>query len=201
MMRKSTGIALGLTLALAFGALAPVALAAENGSLWPVRSSLGSLFEDHRAHQVGDLLTVIIVEKAEAAQKASTSSGKDGSVGIGPGLGFLKALPEIKAKGSEDMGASGATTRGGSLNAKITVVVKEVRPNGTMLVEGSQFISVNKEEQKIVLAGVVRQEDVARDNTVYSTYLADARITYLGDGVVGEKQKPGLLSRIFGWLL
>jgi flagellar L-ring protein precursor FlgH len=59
---------------------------------------------------------------------------------------------------------------------------------------------VNKEEQKIVVSGTVRPEDIARDNTVLSTYVADARISYQGDGVVGDKQKQGLLTRIFNWL-
>ncbi len=195
----------GLVLAVAGLLLAQVAgfspaAQAAGGSLWSEQAPGNELLTDHRARAAGDLLTIIIVEKAEANQKASSTNKKEAGVSAGPGLGFLKFFPELKVKGGDNLGASGTTTRGGSLSAKMTVVVTEVLPNGNLVVEGVQKIAVNKEEQKIMLRGQVRPEDVARDNTVLSTFVANAEITYLGDGVVGEKQKPGILSRIFSWL-
>ncbi|MDI6869788.1 MAG: flagellar basal body L-ring protein FlgH [Bacillota bacterium] len=176
------------------------AAGAANGSLWSKAAPGNDLLSDHRAKAPGDLLTIIIVEKAEANQKASSSNKKEAGVSAGPGLGFLSFFPEIKAKGGDNLTASGTTTRGGSLSAKMTVVVSEVLPNGNLVVEGVQAITVNKEHQTIKLRGQVRPEDISRDNTVLSTFVANAEIIYLGDGVVGDKQKPGILSRIFSWL-
>jgi flagellar L-ring protein precursor FlgH len=204
-VRRKGGLAAGVVLVAAGLLLAPAsgfpgAARAAGGSLWSDQAPGNELWTDHRAKAAGDLLTIIIVEKAEANQKASSSNKKEAGVSAGPGLGFLKFFPELKVKGGDNLGASGTTTRGGSLSAKMTVVVTEVLPNGNLAVEGLQKITVNKEEQKIMLRGEVRPEDVARDNTVLSTFVANAEITYLGDGVVGEKQKPGLLSRVFSWL-
>jgi flagellar L-ring protein precursor FlgH len=187
-------MAAGLVLGLSQAALAA------GGSLWSAKAPGNDLLSDHRAKAPGDILTIIIVEKAEANQKAASTNKKEGGVSAGPGLGLLKFFPQVKLSGGDDLSASGNTTRGGSLNAKMTVTVMDVLSNGNLLVEGAQMISVNKEQQKIVLRGQVRPEDITRDNAVLSTYVANAEITYLGDGVVGDKQKPGVLSRIFSWL-
>ncbi len=191
--------ALWLVAGLVAVSLAPAARAA-GGSLWSQAAPGNDLLSDHRAKAPGDLLTIIIVEKAEANQKATSSNKKEAGVSAGPGLGILSFFPQAKLKGGDDLTASGNTTRGGSLNAKMTVVVTDVLSGGTLLVEGTQTITVNREQQKIMLRGQVRPEDIARDNTVLSTFVANAEITYLGDGVVGDKQKPGLLSRVFSWL-
>lgn len=193
-------IAGALLLIAGLSLLAAPAVLAAGGSLWSPDAPGAALLADHRARAVGDLLTIIIVEKAEANQKATTTNEKQGGVSAGPGLGFLKFFPEVKVKGGDDYDATGATTRGGTLNARITVQVTEVTGNGLLKVEGSQVIMLNKEQQKIVLKGIVRPEDVTRDNTVLSTYVANAEITYLGNGAVGDKQQPGIISRIFSWL-
>lgn len=177
----------------------PAAQAAA-GSLWTPDAPGNDLLSDHRAKAPGDVLTIIIVEKAEANQKASSSNKKEAGVSAGPGVGLLDFFPQLKLRGGDDVSATGNTTRGGSLSAKMTVVVTDVLQNGNLLVEGIQSITVNREQQKIILRGQVRPEDVTRDNTVLSTYVANAEITFLGDGVVGDKQKPGILSRVFSWL-
>ncbi len=169
-------------------------------SLW--NSSGGSLFTDHKAVGPGDLVTIIIVEQAQATQNATTSTEKAGSVGIGPGLGILRnVLPEITGSGGDKLSASGKTSRGGSLNAKVTVRVVEVLNNGNLLLEGNQEILINGEKQEIKLSGVVRPQDIMADNTVLSTFVADANIVYLGDGPIGDRQTPGILSRLFHWLI
>src|SRR5690606_40090483 len=88
--------------------------------------------------------------------------------------------------------ARGSRTRGGSLNARMTAQVVDVLPNGNLLIEGRQTIIVNEEEQISVVSGIVRPQDIAPDNTVLSTFIADATITYSGTGPIAEKQKPGL---------
>lgn len=98
------------------------------------------------------------------------------------------------------MSASGSTARGGTLEAKMTTRVVEIFPNGNLRIEGRQRIVINGEDQEIVVSGVVRPRDISPDNTVLSTYVADAEIVFNGTGVVGDKQTPGLLTRLLDWL-
>lgn len=174
-------------------------LGVQAASLWTQQG--GDLFTDHKANQVGDLVTIIIVEQSQASQNASTQSSKEGSVGVGPGLGILKdVLPEISGSGGDSLSASGKTSRGGSLQAKVTVRISEILPDGNLLLEGKQLITINGEKQEIVVSGLVRPQDITYDNTVLSTFVADAEITYVGNGPIGDRQKPGVLTKIFHWL-
>jgi flagellar L-ring protein precursor FlgH len=169
-------------------------------SLYPVDQN-SSMFADRKARRPGDLVTVIIVEQAQARQTAATSTGKDSEVSVGPGGGVLADLiPLLRLGGGDSFSADGSTTRGGSLTAKITTRVVESYSNNTMRIEGRQKIVINGEEQEIVLTGLVRTEDVAPDNTVLSTFVADAEISFVGTGMVADKNKPGLLTRLLNWL-
>lgn len=168
-------------------------------SLYPVDKP--SMFEDKKAKRPGDLVTVIIVEQAQARQTASTSTGKDSEVSVGPGMGVLADLiPLLRVGGGDSFYSDGSTTRGGSLTAKITTKVVEALPNNTMRIEGRQKITINGEDQEIVITGLVRNQDVAPDNTVLSTFVADAEIAFLGTGIVADKNNPGIITRLFNWL-
>lgn len=187
------------SLLLAFVTLWVVSVTASAGSLW---NGGESLFSDRKARRVGDLVTMIIVERAQATQSATTEAGKDGSVQIGPIslADVVPVIPPISASGGDSLRSQGSTTRGGSLNARMTAQVVEVLPNGNLVIEGRQTIIVNGEEQVIIVSGKVRPQDIAPDNTVLSTFVADASIAYYGTGPVGDKQQPGLLTRLFNWL-
>ena len=184
------------------------ALVAVTAALWPVPAAAhslwtdgSSLYSDNKARQVGDLVTIIIVERAQATQSASTQTGTDASVDFGPILwGGVPLLSGFGAQAGDNFRGGGSTTRGGSLNARMTAMVMEVLPNGNLVIEGRQTIVVNDEEQVIVVTGVVRPQDIQPDNTVLSTFVANATITYHGSGSIGEKQKPGLLTRLLNWL-
>ena len=168
-------------------------------SLYP--SDTPSMFEDRKAKRMGDLVTVIIVERATARQNASTSAGKDSEVSVGPGMGVLADLiPLLRVGGGDTFESDGSTTRGGSLTANVTTRVVEVHPNDTMRIEGRQKIMINGEEQEIVISGLIRSRDVAPDNTVLSTFVADAEIAFLGSGIVADKNNPGIITRLFNWL-
>lgn len=168
-------------------------------SLWSEQSS--SLYAAKpRTFQVGDLLTIIVVEQAKATQQAETSNGKKGSVAAGPGTGILNGLPQMGASWDSSDRGSGSTTRGGSLNAKITVEVKEVNPNGILRVEGRQVIKVNGEEQILSVSGLARALDIAPDNTILSNCISDAVIEYQGKGTIGDTQKSGIITKFFHWL-
>lgn len=189
-----------LTLLSALGLVMGPAVLTLAQSLYPVDQN-SSMFADRKARRPGDLVTVIIVEQAQARQTAATSTGKDSEVSVGPGGGVLADLiPLLRLGGGDSFSADGSTTRGGSLTAKITTRVVESYSNNTMRIEGRQKIVINGEEQEIVLTGLVRTEDVAPDNTVLSTFVADAEISFVGTGMVADKNKPGLLTRLLNWL-
>ncbi|HHT74284.1 MAG TPA: flagellar basal body L-ring protein FlgH [Firmicutes bacterium] len=176
-----------------------LALPAAAESLFPLDK--GSMFADRKARDVGDLVTVIIVEQAQARQTANTSTGKESQVQVGPGLGVLADLiPLFGMGGGDSYSAHGQTTRGGSLTAKVTTRVIEVLPNDTLRIEGSQSIVINGEEQEIVIRGTVRSRDIAPDNTILSPHVADAEISFVGTGIVADKNNPGILTRLFNWL-
>jgi flagellar L-ring protein FlgH len=169
-------------------------------SLWNNQS--GSLYGNKpRSFQVGDLITIIIVEQAKATSEAKSSNGEKGSVSAGPGTGILGVIPQMGVNWDNNFDGKGTTTRGGSLNAKLTVQVKEVNPNGILVLEGRQVIKVNEENQVLTITGMARTEDVSIDNIVLSSNVANAVIEYKGKGIVGDGQKPGVLSQFFHWLL
>lgn len=176
-----------------------LALPASAVSLFPLDK--GSMYADRKARNVGDLVTVIIVEQAQARQTANTSTGKESQVQVGPGLGVLADLiPLFGMGGGDSYSASGQTTRGGSLTAKITTKVIEVLPNDTLRIEGKQTIVINGEEQEIIIRGTVRTRDISPDNTILSPLVADAEISFEGSGIVADKNNPGILTRLFNWL-
>lgn len=168
-------------------------------SLYPMDKP--SMYEDQKARREGDLVTVIIIEQSQARQTAATAAGQGSELSVGPGVGVLADLiPLLKIGGGDNFKADGSTTRGGSLSARLTTRVVEILDNGTMRIEGRQKILINDEEQEIVISGFVRNRDVAPDNTVLSTYVADAEIAFSGTGIVADKNTPGLITRLFNWL-
>ncbi len=155
-----------------------------------------------RSFEVGDLITVVIVEQAKATQQAKSSSDEKGSVSAGPGTGFLaKLLPEsIGADWGNSSEGEGSTTRGGTLEGKITVQVIGVNPNGTLVIEGRQVIKVNNEDQVLKITGMIRAEDVNINNTTLSSNIANAVIEYQGNGNINNAQKQGIITRFFHWI-
>ena len=186
---------LGLVIILVSLVVADIGLAA---SLW--QDGQGSIFMDTKARNVGDLVTIIIVERAQASQSSETSTGKDTSVELGPGLGFLDFIPLAKAGAKDGRRVGGKNVQGGSLSARMTSRVVEVLPNGNLVIEGNQSLVVNRENQEIIVRGVVRPQDIAADNTIFSTYISDASISYQGSGSLGTQQKPGIITQILNWI-
>lgn len=170
-------------------------------SLWD--NSTKSLYSAlPKSWQVGDLVVVIIVEQAQASQTAGTEAKKDSGIDadLSVSAGLFAESGEVGIGGGNDLKASGKTTRGGSLRAQLTTQVLEILPNGRLKIEGRQTILVNGEKQEITLTGVVREQDISRDNTVISTYIADAQIAFCGVGTIGNKQSQGLITRFWNWL-
>jgi len=168
-----------------------------SGSLWSERSE--SLYADFKARNVGDLLTIVVLESTVAAANAETKTSKSESAsttaGIGPFLKFF--LPELGASGKTDSSGTGSTTRSGSLTTRLSVVVVETLPGGVLKIEGTRTIQINGETQKLVLMGLVRIKDVRSDNTVLSTHVANAEIKLEGKGPIGSRQREGLITKLF----
>jgi flagellar L-ring protein precursor FlgH len=169
------------------------------------RNGYRPLVADQRAFRPGDNLTVLITESAAASTTATTTTNKEGAVsgtlsasrdGTNPYTRGLTAAAEI----AEDFKGGGRIERAGKLLARMTVVVQSVEANGNLRVKGDQEIFVNEEKQRISLEGSVRPQDILTDNTVLSTRLSQAKIELTGQGLLAEKQKPGILTRFLSWL-
>lgn len=147
-----------------------------------------ALTSDRRRFEVGDLLTVLVYESTSATTSADTGTNRDSSVGLGISLpNWNKAAA---ATANNDFNGTGRTQRAGRVLAQITVLVREVLPNGDLRVSGEQLLEINGEKQTIRAQGRVRPRDVNEQNTVLSSRLADARLAFTGDGVLGDMQRP-----------
>jgi flagellar L-ring protein precursor FlgH len=177
-----------------------------NGSLW--QGSGGGLVDDFKARAKGDILTVVISETSSASKEATTGTSRasEMAAGIPNMLGLETSMTGISkwmdlsklvnANASSKFNGSGSTTRKENLNATIAARVIDVLPNGNMLIEGRRNVLVNHEDQIIVLTGMVRPRDVTPDNMVNSTFIADAKISYSGNGIISDRQQPGWLMGI-----
>jgi flagellar L-ring protein precursor FlgH len=184
-------------------------------SLW---SDTSNIIEDTKARYVNDLVTIKIVESLSGSGNADTDTSRDSSADydmtnfFGMNTDFniqnVKILkdfykganifqPKLVGSGKSDFKGEGDTNRAGTLNATITAKVVEALPNGNLLLEARKELTINEENQILVLTGVVRPLDIDADNIVLSDKLADARIYYVGDGVINDKQKPGWMVRVF----
>ena len=158
------------------------------------------LTSDQRAYRIGDALTVLVVENSSASNSANTTTTKQGSAGFGTTLTPGNSDRKGNLALNEDFTGKGSINRSGKLLATMTVNVVGHTENGDLLVAGSQVIELNGEKQQIQLDGRVRPADITDNNTVLSPRIADARISYVGDGILGEKQRPGILTRFLSWL-
>lgn len=147
---------------------------------------------DVRAFRVGDALTIQVVENASAAAGADTGTRRSNDMSaelVRPHRSpSLPISAGVNVRGDFDGG--GRTTRSGKLLAQLTVSVVEVLPNGDLRVNGEQSLTINDELQRINVDGRVRPQDISDANIVISSRLADAKITYVGEGELASRQKP-----------
>ncbi len=180
------------------------------GSLWQEGNGRAFMFEDLRASRVGDIVIVRIVEQHKGSKSASTQADRestyDGSFGGSLfGLGsFASPLVdgvEVNASSNSAFDGTGSTSREDTLTGTIAARVVEVLQNGDLRIRGKREVTVNSERQTMVLSGMVRPIDVDTSNTVLSSAIANAKITYTGLGVVDDVQRPGWMVRILDWIL
>ncbi|CCE11755.1 Flagellar L-ring protein (Basal body L-ring protein) [Bradyrhizobium sp. STM 3843] len=187
----------------------PEAVSYAPNSLW--RNGSRAFFKDQRAHQVGDLLTVTvnITDQANFANETQRSrTGKEDS-GITDFIGSKtisqanKILPGrlLTEDSSSTSDGKGSIQRSESLTTSVAAVVTQVLPNGNLVVEGKQEIRVNYEIRELIVAGIVRPEDIQSDNTIDSTKIAQARISYGGRGQITDIQQPRYGQQVMDILL
>lgn len=181
------------------GACAVARMAAAE-SLWP--ASGDSLYKDKKAFKIGDVLTVIVSERASASHSTNTDAKKSSSSGVSWGSARTTKFPltDLGVTGNENFSGGGKSVRAGDLSGTITTRVTEVLPNGNLVINGNRVITVNDEKQVMEITGIVRPEDVTAENSVMSTLVADAQIKYNGKGTVAEKARQGFLSRVLSML-
>lgn len=178
------------------------------GSLYSERRGL-SLFADTRARSVGDIINVVLIESTQASKNAGTAVDRGASIDVAPPTLFGRTgtnfgagdysnltLEQSVASDSEFTG-NGSSNQSNSLTGAIAVQVARVLPNGNLMIQGEKWLALNKGEEFIQLRGIVRPEDVSATNTIPSTLVADARISYGGTGVIDRANEPGWFSKFF----
>ncbi len=167
-------------------------------------ASVPNLFSDHRAMKIDDILTIMIVESAKAGSESGTKTSKENSLGLeaAGGSGALSMIPGFAVSGGNKVGydGKGGTSREGNLVATVSARVTKVLDNGNLVIEGSKVVEINEEKEIIKITGVVRPQDVLKNNVLYSSSIADAQITYAGKGVANTGRRPGFLARFLNWI-
>lgn len=168
-------------------------------SLWNNggRGNADGFYAEIKGLSVGDIVTVVIVERATASNKATTQNKKSTELSSSAGTGPLSVIKSMGVSTESDFQGDGETTRTTRLETHVSARVTKVLPNGNMLIEGQKFNQINNEVQEIRIRGMVRPVDIAADNTVLSTALADADIRLTGKGGASEASRPSLVNRLF----
>ncbi len=163
-----------------------------------------SLWNNVTARNVGDTLTVVLAESTEAEKSATTTAKKSSSAELaGPTIAgravTVNGTPVLEmGMGNESQfSGNGAATQSNKLDGFITVTVARRLSNGNLVVRGQKWVAINNGREYVRLQGIVRPSDVAPDNTVLSWKVADAYISYGGQGTVASASKPGWLWRFF----
>lgn len=194
--------------ALLLAAILPLPLShAGNGSLWkPETGNL--LLSDNRARRVGDIVTVVVQESNEAAKANNTKTSK--KTGINASISsflfgaaqdrFLTRggkYPAMAMNSDNSFDGGGTIANSERINARIAVRVVEVLPNGNLTLEGRRSTMVAGEQQEAILRGIIRQEDLQPDNSVFSYNVADANLKFVSKGTVSDSQRRGWFTKIF----
>ena len=178
-------------------------------SLW--RNGSRAFFKDQRAHQVGDILTVkvnitdkaTIANETQRSRESKEDSGIDNFFGK-PKVPIMNTAVPTKIFSADSVSTSdgkGTINRNETLATNVAGVVMQVLPNGNLVIEGKQEVRVNFEIRELVVAGIVRPEDIESDNTIDSTKIAEARIAYGGRGQITDVQQPRYGQQVLDVLL
>jgi flagellar L-ring protein FlgH len=187
------------------GAMPQRQAAAQTASLF--RTGAGAFFRDQRAAKLGDILTIKIniQDKADIGNNTSRTRGGSESGGVGNLLGIApvaKLLGNDASKvfdtnsGSKYSGG-GTTARSETINMTMAAIVTQVLPNGNLMIRGKQEVRVNFEMRELIVTGLIRPEDIARDNSIQHSQIAEARVIYGGKGQLTDAQQARWGQQIY----
>jgi len=182
-----------------------------NGAIYQsnVQGAGLELFRDHRVWQVGDIVTVQIVQQATATKNVSQNLGRNDSVNstvnnlfglptsFGHSSSTTKFNPNISYTSANSLQGSGATQQSDTFTTTVSAMVQRIRPNGDLIIAGNDQMQLVGGKEYIRVAGVVRPEDIQAGNIVQSTQMAEARIEFSGDGETYLAPKMGIIQRLF----
>ena len=175
-----------------------------NGAIFQPEMGYAPLTSGARAAMVGDVLTIVLTEKTQASKSNGAKTDRSGDIGLTPPstgpLSHLFKSTDVAASGTQGFDGKAQASQSNQLDGEISVTIVKVLPNGTMLVRGEKLLTLNRGDEYIRITGLVRQADIAADNRVPSTRVADARITYSGKGEIARASRQGWLQRFFSML-
>lgn len=181
----------------------PYPAAPADGTVYQSGTAI-TLFDDVKARRIGDTITIVLNERTQASKSASTDASKTSDFDSGnpvlggrtPTLNGDEILNNVWET-EQSFAGEGSSSQSNRLDGRITVTVADVLPNGNLYVRGEKWLTLNQGEEFVQIAGIVRPADIGTDNEVPSFKVADARITYSGNGAVADSSKPGILTRAF----
>ncbi len=162
------------------------------------------------AHDIGDLVTILISESTSASNQASTETDKklstDGELTVTGFLQWIADLPptispieDITFTPKEQFEGEGKVSTSGKFITRITATIVDILPNGNLVIEGSREISIAEDTAELTIRGVIQPRDLSIDNTIVSSQMAEMEILYEGEGIIADRQQDGILSRIFNF--
>jgi flagellar L-ring protein precursor FlgH len=181
------------------------ALTAATLTAQDLRSNVNrSLFADQKAIRVGETVTVLVVEVAQASNDASTNTSRASDLSLNASMSTPGATAAsgatIGVQSGNAFKGAGSTTNNGVMKAKISAHVDSVFSNGNLFISGSRNIVINGDEQIMKVTGIVRPSDIQADNSIYSYSISDAMISYSGKGLINDSQKPGWITKFLHWI-
>lgn len=220
-MKPAAAFTLGLTLALGacssyreakiseqfqmnYDEVVPVRVSSPDGAIYS-RSQAGFFLGDRRAQRVGDVLTVNLVETMQASKSNDAAIDSKGTTAATLPTGFFGTglrIPAVRsgaldATTESTFAGSGAANQSNSISGKVTVVVTRVYENGNLWVQGQKMLTLNQGEEYVRVEGLVRPEDIGPGNTVDSSRVGQAKISYTGAGAIHDTTKQGWFGRFF----
>lgn len=172
---------------------------------------LKSMYADRTAREVGDLVTIMIEEQSSVQKDTSADSDKSvgGNIGFdfpgmeanGKSMWDALSMPEWSADASKSFSGSGSKASSDAFSASITVYITEVLPNGNLLICGERKVNINGDIIQFTLTGIVRPDDVNNSNTVLSSRVADALISYKTTGEFSKASEKGFFSKVLDWVI
>ncbi|MDB5685797.1 MAG: Flagellar L-ring protein [Rhizorhabdus sp.] len=175
-----------------------------NGAIFQAVNGYSALTNGSRASMVGDIVTIVLVEKTQAVKANSASTDRSGNIAVTPAvtgpIGHLFKGTDVSGGAGATFAGKGAAAQSNQLDGEISVTIARIYPNGTLMVRGEKLLTLNRGDENINITGIIRAADIGPDNRVLSTRVADARIAYSGKGEIARASRQGWLNRFFSML-